>query len=64
MNPTKFDDRFQDRFLSGQASEQEIYEAMKDLIESGQLGSARGYYRRLALTMLDGGWFDTPASNT
>lgn len=54
----KFDQEFRDRFLAGQASELEIYEAMKDLIETGQLGSARGYYRRLAQTMLDGGWFN------
>lgn len=56
---TKFNKDFQDRFLAGQASDVEIYEAMKELVESGSHHSARGYYRRLAQTMIDGGWFNT-----
>lgn len=58
--PTKFDEVFRDRFMAGQASDEEIYEAMKDLIDTGQLYTARGYYRRLAQTMIDGGWFGEP----
>lgn len=54
----KFNEAFRERFLSGQASDHEIFEAMKELVESGEHHAARGYYRRLAQTMIDGGWFD------
>lgn len=51
-----FNTTFCTRLLTGQADEQEILEAMADGIRTGSVWAARGYYRRLAQTMIDGGW--------
>lgn len=51
-----FDEAFRARFMAGQADEAEIVEAMQDGIRTGEVWRARGYYRRLAQTLIDGGW--------
>lgn len=50
---------FRERFAAGLADELEILEAMADGIRTGEVWRARGYYRRLARTMIDGGWIDS-----
>lgn len=40
------------------AYEQEILEAMADCVKKGLHYSVRGYYRRLAQTMMDAGYID------
>lgn len=52
----KFTQVFQCRFISGQATEMEIIEAMAELVRAGEHLRARGYYRRLAQTLIDGEW--------
>lgn len=54
-----FDAAFRERFAAGQATPQEMLEAMADLVRRREHWSARGYYRRLAQTMIDGGWMDS-----
>lgn len=51
-----FDETFRARFMAGQADEAEIVAAMADGVRTGDVWLARGYYRRLAQTMIDGGW--------
>ncbi|MDF0665545.1 MAG: hypothetical protein CV088_13415 [Nitrospira sp. LK70] len=51
-----FDDAFRARFMAGQADEAEILEALADGLRTGMVWCARGYYRRLAQTLIDGGW--------
>lgn len=53
-----FDELFQERFMAGQADEQEILEAMADCVKRGLHHGVRGYYRRLAQTMIDAGYLD------
>jgi len=53
-----FDKVFQERFIAGQADEKEMLEAMADCIKRGLHYGARGYYRRLAQTMIDAGYID------
>lgn len=54
-----FDEAFRERFAAGLADEREMLEAMADGIRTGEVWRARGYYRRLASTMIDGGWIDS-----
>jgi hypothetical protein len=58
MSTTRFDELFQERFMAGQADEQEVLEAMSDCIKRGLHHGVRGYYRRLAQTMIDAGYLD------
>ncbi|WP_413937163.1 hypothetical protein [Nitrospira sp. BLG_1] len=51
-----FDEAFRERFMAGQSTEDEIVDAIADGIKTGQVWRARGYYRRLAQTLIDGGW--------
>jgi hypothetical protein len=51
-----FDAAFRARFMAGQADETEILDAIADGLRTGAVWRARGYYRRLAQTMIDGGW--------
>lgn len=51
-----FDEAFRERFMEGQSTEDEIVDAIADGIKTGQVWRARGYYRRLAQTLIDGGW--------
>lgn len=51
-----FDEAFRERFMAGQSTEAEIVEAIADGVRTGQVWRARGYYRRLAQTLIDGGW--------
>ena len=54
-----FSKEFQERFIAGQASEEEIIEAMSDCIARDLHLGARGYYRRLAQTLIDAGYIDS-----
>ena len=56
---TRFNPEFMDRFLAGLASEQEIIEAMADCIRAHEHYCVRGYYRRLAQTLIDAGYIDS-----
>lgn len=53
-----FTKEFQERFMSGQADEREMLEAISELIRLKEHHAVRGYYRRLAQTMIDAGWID------
>ncbi len=54
-----FDETFRERFMTGQTSEQEIIEAMSDCVRRKEHYCARGYYRRLAQTLIDAGYIDS-----
>lgn len=56
--PSRFTQDFQDRFLAGQVDDTETIAAMSDLIRTKEHHSARGYYRRLAQTLIDCGYID------
>jgi hypothetical protein len=56
--PSRFTQAFQDRFLAGQADDTETIAAMSDLIRTKEHHSVRGYYRRLAQTLIDCGYVD------
>lgn len=53
-----FDKDFQERFMAGKTDEKEMLEAMSDCIKRGLHYGVRGYYRRLAQTMIDAGYLD------
>lgn len=52
----EFNTQFEERFMSGNITEREIIEAIADGIKSRAVWQSRGYYRRLAQTLIDGGW--------
>jgi hypothetical protein len=58
MSITRFDELFQERFMSGKTDEREMLEAMSDCVKRGLHYGVRGYYRRLAQTMIDSGYLD------
>jgi len=51
-----FTQEYQDRFMAGQTTIGEDVQAMAELIQLKEHLRVRGYYRRLAQTMIDGGW--------
>jgi len=53
---TYFNDAFKLEFESGSASTDKMIQAMAELVRERMHWSVRGYYRRLAQTMIDGGW--------
>jgi hypothetical protein len=56
--PSRFTQDYQDRFIAGQADDNETIAAMSDLIRTKEHHRARGYYRRLAQTLIDAGYID------
>jgi hypothetical protein len=50
---------FKERFMAGQADEREIVAAIAGCVKSGDMWQERGYYVRLAKTMIDAGWIDS-----
>lgn len=53
-----FTQEYQDRFMAGQTAMEEDVQAMAELVRHKEHWQVRGYYRRLAQTMIDGGWID------
>ena len=53
---SQFTQEFQDRFISGQVTDEEILVAMADCIRLKQHYGARGYFRRLAYTLIEAGY--------
>jgi hypothetical protein len=51
-----FTQEYQDRFMAGETTVEEDVLAMSELIQLKEHWKVRGYYRRLAQTMIDGGW--------
>ena len=51
-----FTQEYQDRFIAGETTVEEKVLAMSELIQLREHWKVRGYYRRLAQTMIDGGW--------
>lgn len=47
---------YQDRFMSGQTTNEEDVQAMAELVRLKEHWRVRGYYRRLAQTMIDCGY--------
>ncbi len=45
--------------MAGEADEREIVAAIAGCVKSGDMWQERGYYVRLAKTMIDAGWIDS-----
>ncbi len=45
--------------MAGQAGEREIVEALAECIKQGDIWQERGYYVRLARTLIDANWIDS-----
>jgi len=55
---SRFTQEFQDRLISGQVTNEEILVAMADCIRYKQHYGARGYFRRLAYTLIEAGYIN------
>lgn len=51
-----FTPEYQDRFMAGQTTNDEDIQAMAEIVRLKEHWGVRGYYRRLAQTMIDCGY--------